>query len=212
MLTPPRIDDPNLFRLIQIVSPGAKPVNVPVTPDEKSAVNGCLKNVAAKVAQNGGRRVLGWEVWVEPYMIEAEFHAVWESPEQQWTDITLKALPVSEIVFIPDEKAVYQGNQIDNVRLNIIGNQIVDEYIALAEAKFSMLNAGEKANMEEVKLVGKEIDIMRGIMANMLGIERMLKQGHSRNSPCFCSSNLKYKHCHGKDIISYANRIKAGSY
>ena len=212
MLKPPRIDDPDLFKLIQIVVPGATPVNVPVMPIEKAAVNGCLENVAAQVKLYGGRRVIGWEVWVQPYMIEAEFHAVWESPDQRWTDITPKTIPVSEIVFIPDDVAVYNGNQVDNVRLNTSGNQLVDEYIAMAQAKYSLLNAGEKANMEEIILIGKEIDIMKGLIANMAGIEQMLAQGQGRNSSCFCSSNVKYKHCHGKDIISFTNRIKNGVY
>jgi|SRR5665213_947889 len=212
MLTPPRIDDPNLFKLNKIVAPGTKPVNVSVKPGEKAAINECFENVADRLAQHGGRRVLGWQVWAQPYMIEAEFHAVWESPEWQWTDITPKASQVSEIVFIPDENAAYNGNQVDNIRLNTTTNQLVDEYIALAQARFSVLNYGEKANQKNLILTANEQKLLAYISSMMVEIERMLAQQRGRNSSCFCSSTLKYKHCHGKDLVPYLNQIKAGQY
>src|SRR5205085_4684270 len=77
---------------------------VPVRPRKDSVVlQNCYKDVERQVVEFGGEIAYGWEVWEWPrIIIEAEFHAVWRSPEGDLTDVTSKADGEQAIVFISD--------------------------------------------------------------------------------------------------------------
>jgi uncharacterized protein YchJ len=95
------------------------------------------------------------------------------------------------------------------VRLNTTTNLLVDDFIALAQAKFHLFSGGEKARMKIVRFTPNEQEILKYINGVMVGVGGMLEKNGVRNTPCFCLSNLKYKHCHGKDLIAYLNAIKS---
>ena len=139
MVTPDSIDK-NVNDLIRKVGTKTSPIYLDVEPESYSRVGECLPAVEEKIRRDGGTRVLGWQIWKTAILAEAEFHAVWKSPEEKLMDITPKPIPVPRILFLPDPRAKYVGAQVDNVRINIPGNRLVDDLIAIAQARFRLLN------------------------------------------------------------------------
>ena len=133
-------------------------------------------------------------------MIEAEFHAIWKSTDGNLIDITPKQIQFPNILFLPDSKTEYTGAQVDNIRLNISGNRLVDDFIEIAKAIYKLENRGERAFQSEVSFSGRESQIYQNLKRVRAGVFLMIQTGKSRNSPCFCESRNKYKHCCGKYI------------
>ncbi|MFC0512991.1 SEC-C domain-containing protein [Mucilaginibacter angelicae] len=208
MITVPAIESNQLAELCKLIGCDDTLVFVNLDLSENYPKNECFDNVSAKVIAHGGERVVGWSIWQHDYMLEAEYHAVWRSPEGQLVDITPKNLPFEHIMFIEAPTRPYQGVQLDNIRLNTTVNQLVDDFISLAETKFFIFSGGEKASQKFIRLTKNEQDILNYINGMMIAVDALLAKGGVRNSPCFCSSNLKYKHCHGKGLTSYLNSIK----
>lgn len=132
--------------------------------------------------------------------MEAEFHAVWESPSGELVDITPKSQWFKKILFIPDPKAVYEGKQVNNIRLNITSNKLVDEMIAVYDCVFRIENRGERATQYELKLTGREADVYQMLNTAKPMLEMMALKGDTRKSLCLCGSEKKYKVCCGKKI------------
>ncbi|MDB5123026.1 MAG: motif domain protein [Mucilaginibacter sp.] len=209
MITAPLLTDDNLSELIGLLKIDTVPSFIPVNLDSLSEKNDCFDNVHAKVQRDGGERIVGWQLWKQPFMIEAEYHAIWRSPNGELVDITPKNIAIDKIMFVEDPNNPYDGQQLDNIRLNTTNNLLVDDFIALAQAKFHLFSGGEKARMKMVSFSPNEQKILRYINGVMVGVESMLVKNGVRNTACFCSSNLKYKHCHGKDLVAYLNSIKS---
>ncbi|MBD1385827.1 SEC-C domain-containing protein [Mucilaginibacter rigui] len=177
----------------------AKYVDVLATPSGEE--NECFENVGNKVVSEGGQRIIGWQIWETPYMIEAELHAVWLTPSGAFFDVTPRKHLLNNILFIADPNFKYDGFQRDNIRINKTGNLLVDDYIKLAMAKFMLMNKGEKARQTGlVSFIGSDANNWASINNLMVEIENMLQKGQTRNSVCFCSSGKKYKQCHGQDL------------
>ena len=87
----PRTISKQVNRLISKLNLKAPPVYVKVQPESGAIVSECFPNVERKVLSSGGKMLCGWQIWEWPnVMIEAEFHAIWQSPEGDWVDITPK--------------------------------------------------------------------------------------------------------------------------
>jgi hypothetical protein len=209
MITIPSVTDDNLPGLTALLKKSTAPFFVNVCPDSLAEKNECFDNVAAMVQRQSGERVVGWQLWKHPFMLEAEYHAVWRSPAGELQDITPKNIPTDKILFVEDPDSPYDGQQLDNIRLNTSGNLLIDDFIALARAKFYLFSGGEKARMKMVTLTPNELEILKYVNGVMDGVFKMIEKNNVRNSPCFCLSNLKYKHCHGKDLIVYLNSIQS---
>ena len=208
MITVPENTEGKLDRLLTTLKVGGAPIFINVHPEQDALPNECFDNVEKKVNRDGGERIVGWQFWKHPYMLEAELHAVWRSPDGTLTDITPKNLTTPHILFVEDSARFYDGRQVDDVRINSTTNQLVDDFIALAQTKFYMFNGGEKADQKLVTFSRNEQDILKYIQGMMVAIDSMLEKGMVRNSPCLCQSGLKYKQCHGKDLILYLNSIR----
>jgi hypothetical protein len=208
MLRTPESINSNVNLLLKKIPHSERPVYVAVQPSPEAKVDECFLNVDRKISKDSGSIVLGWAVWQNEFLIEAEFHSIWKSNEGKLIDITPKKNREPKILFIPDSSAKYQGIQADNVRINTSGNALVDDFIELFEARFRLLNKGErKSQLGEVVLSGKEASLYQGIEMNIQGVQWMLSNHDTRNSPCFCRSGLKYKNCHGRDLMSTLKRI-----
>lgn len=86
-MTPVEIDD-DVKKLISTVCPDSRPIYLPVEPESYAQVNECFPAVAEKIKRDGGSRVIGWQIWKTNIIVEAEFHALWESPQGELKDIT----------------------------------------------------------------------------------------------------------------------------
>ncbi|WP_343523839.1 hypothetical protein [Pedobacter sp.] len=89
-MTPEKIEQEILDFLHRINS--ESPFYLDVVPDPRSTVNGCFDNVEAKIRQDGGTKIVGWQIWKTKHLIEAEFHGVWKKPTGEIIDITPKAI------------------------------------------------------------------------------------------------------------------------
>ena len=202
-MTPEKVDH-DIARLISQLNSTEEPIFVIHSPEKHALSNECFPAVQQMVAINQGAMCLGWQIWRTEFLVEAEFHAVWRSPQGALIDITpkLMSMKIKNILFLPLPDAIYDGAQVDNVRLNISGNNIVDDFILVCEAIFKIQNKGVRAHQYTFNLVGIEA-AHHEFLQNIRGhLGSMATQGRTKRSPCFCGSQSKYKHCHGRALNS----------
>ena len=205
-MTPEKIDH-DISRLISQLESTEQPIFIPCRPAQHAQVNECFPAVEKMVSINQGSMCLGWQIWKTRLLVEAEFHAVWRSPEGELIDITPKPIALQKILFLPMPHAIYDGAQVDNIRSNTTGNNIVDDFILVHEAIFKIENKGERAYQYELHLTGMEAKIHAFLQDLKLRLEIMAFQGLTKRSPCFCGSQSKYKNCHGKALESALNAL-----
>ena len=193
----PDKDDLFLNKLIDQIGLDAEPVIVKIMPYPGALVSECFPNVDQRIAQDGGTRVTGWQVWKTKNLIEAEFHAVWKTDENELIDVTPKIVPLQEILFIEDYNRPYEGIPVDNYRINISGNSLADDLIFVSETIFEIENRGSRAYSRELQLSGEESKIWEELNIMKMSIPIMLSKGLTKNQKCFCGKE-KYKKCHGK--------------
>ncbi|WP_237051002.1 SEC-C domain-containing protein [Lysobacter capsici] len=170
-----------------------------VKPDPEAFVNECFPNVEAKIVRAGGSMLCGWQLWEWPHvLVEAEFHAVWLSPDGGMVDITPKPHGETRILFVPDERRRYDGRVVDNVRMSLRDDQLIRHFIRVSEAIVRVMNRGERASQYgHVSVPAREIEPLLQAQ-DFLG--RSLVSGLRDHDPCLCGSGGKYKRCHGRRL------------
>ncbi len=155
----------------------------------------CFPNVARKVQSCGGAVVYGWTLREWPMvLIEAEFHAVWETPDQNMVDITPSLMfPVpdedSRILFMIDATRKYDGRQVNNVRLPTTDGVLPARFIALWELKFAIENLGGRSmqrwiHFHEVELPHQEWILRQiEIVEDLLDAKRLSRRSLSLQEP-----------------------------
>jgi len=208
MIVPPRVD--SRIRLLLAKLPSAKtPIFLPVKPASGAMANECVPVVREQIRQQGGTIVFGWQIWQTVNITEAEFHAVWYSPNHEMIDVTPKLIPnIDQILFSEDPSIKYTGSQIDNIRINNTRNPLVDDLIQISQARFRMLNAGERSKMSKVIFKGEEPAIFEYLNISQQNIEMYVASGGDNGTPCYCGRNLKYYECHGDDLNKALARLK----
>ncbi|RYY50590.1 MAG: zinc chelation protein SecC [Chitinophagaceae bacterium] len=198
----PRIEDKTVQHLLRKLNATHTPLYLKVEPEPNAQIKDCFIAVREKVEKQGGRMILGWQVWKTEHLVEAECHAVWEDEEENLHDITPKEINVSEILFVEDENIVYEDKQIDNVRMNITDNDLVDDLILVNEAIFKFDNKGERALLYDLSrvLTEEQIRYKAGLMKLKEIISVILVSGGRRKSQCPCQSGKRYRDCHGHDL------------
>lgn len=208
--TPPNLDDKNLEKLLTKLDAEFEPIILQVETHQDAIENECIAIVDRMMSENGGKRILGWQIWQGPYIMEAEFHAVWETLEGVLKDVSFKKVKVKDIVFVEDERLTYEGKQINNVRLNLLEISLVDDFIEACNQQFRLLNKGKRG-----LLYGKELaDHLTTDQLNNIGhvnhvkslILKLLNSGGDKNSPCPCNERRKYKNCHG-ELVTKLKRL-----
>lgn len=206
----PNIDDPHFKLLENKIDAEYEPIILQVEPEENAKLLDCFVIVEEKIKGNGGKMILGWQIWKTNNLIEAECHAVWEDLNSELKDITPKPEGIDNILFIEDPKITYEGKQIDNIRINITKNKLVDHLIELNKAKFRLQNKGERANHYDLSnfLSADEKREIEYVVNIQNGISHLLNMGLDENGLCFCNSKKKYKNCHGKNFIKEIKKYK----
>lgn len=194
--TPPEITK-QLIGLAAKVASGQGLLYVPVRPEPDAQVNECFHNVEAKVQRDGGAIVYGWQLWEWPsVLVEAEFHAVWRSLDGNYIDITPKTDGEDKVLFVPDERRTYRGVPIDNVRLALRDDLLIQHFIKISERIVRVMNRGDRARqVGYVSVTAGEIDPLLKFQS-LTG--EMLRRGLRAHDDCLCGSGKKYKRCHGK--------------
>jgi hypothetical protein len=98
---PEKITSP-VRRLCNRIAPNETPIYIRVEIEPETAVNDCFVNVSDKIMRDGGRTQYGWAIWYLPgILMEAEFHAIWISPEGKSLDITPRPINFNKYYFYP---------------------------------------------------------------------------------------------------------------
>lgn len=216
MMTLPTIPS-DVKRLLSLLNLTSTPMNVNVIPKKHSIESECFPNVKKQIELEGGHIVYGWQLWQSGnHFIEAEFHAVWKDLQGNFQDITPKPFNrFPQILFVIDANRSYEGKQINNVRLNLSGNRLVDQFIQLNDMKFQIENEGDRADQHELTLTGEDAQVYNAVINMLMSIEPYMHSGATLRSPCFCGSGEKYKKCHGevagRFITSYTDWKTASS-
>ncbi|MBN0989564.1 SEC-C metal-binding domain-containing protein [Amphritea pacifica] len=197
----------DLKKLLTKINSEFDPILIRCIPEKGAELDNCFPLVESKVAANGGYSVLGWHIRESKLLVEAIFHAVWKREDGELIDISPKPVPTKEILFVQDPCASYEGRQIDNIRLNILGNRLVDDLIEVCEASYRLQNKGERAYQHALTLKGKEAQAYQVFENAKPIIEMMVLQGLNHQSQCPCNSGKKYKVCHGKLFRDLAKSI-----
>lgn len=199
----PNINDPWVESILNRLNAEYEPIEIKVTPIKSAQENDCFNIIQEKVNVNGGKMILGWQLWKSPFIIEAECHAVWEDKNENLWDFTPKANNARIILFVEDDQLVYENKQINSIRMNITNNGLVDHFIETFNAKFRFLNKGEWAEIHDLTNIMNDFEksMLSELYLAQNGIALMLNNGGNLNSKCFCSSNRKYIECHGTNFI-----------
>lgn len=191
----PLIDSSNIGLIKEKIKSPHEPQYIEVDPIKNGEFLECFDTVHNYIDKNGGKRILGWVLWELPGLfIEAEFHAVWESPTGELRDITPRQTATKRILFIRDPNSTYEGNRINNIRINYSGNHIIDELFKIYEDEFNTFGPkGEVLHHQQLALLGFEY------RKNSLG-ERMelIYKNLKKTDPCFCNSGEMLRNCHKK--------------
>ncbi|CAN5601802.1 hypothetical protein BH20ACI4_BH20ACI4_20930 [soil metagenome] len=175
------------------ISSKSNPIYLEVKSLPTSIKNECFKNVQNYISQNGGTIQYGWRIWeCAGIMVEAEFHSVWVSPEGEFVDIS----PAEEknILFLPDNSKIYEGKQINNIRLAFSNNPLVKEFIYLNNRFFEEMNKGEL--IDKFGAVAVPAHIITPLMQRKDEVGLKLFEIFAKpNSPCYCGSGRKFKKC-----------------
>ena len=176
-----------IIRLCKQLDSSQQPIYIPVKPWHESDIDDCFNNIERKVLVDGGQIQYGWTIWENPgVLVEGEFHAVWISPEEEIIDITQKKDNEQQILFLPVNNRVWEGELIDNVRIAISDTAYTRAFIKYSEGVFRLKKKYWCDGVSEIPF--NELDQLE----KMYGISS-IKAG--RNDPCPCGSGKKYKKC-----------------
>jgi len=137
---------PNYIRDFCTTISDQEPIIIPLRPLTGKPLNDCFAIVPEYISVRGGKQRYGWciHVWKD-VLVEADFHCVWESPEDMLVDLTPKVEKGDAIIFLPDTTITYNGVQIENKRKLLTSDINVKTFIGLQEEKFRRLNQGDLA-------------------------------------------------------------------
>lgn len=196
----PELTEDGVRALVERVVPGGSAVHVTITPARFAQVKGCFPAVQEKIRRDGGAMTVGWQIWRTSFLLEAEYHAVWCALDGSLHDITPKGLPIDRILFVADPARTYDGAWQDNVRMNMSGNALGNDFIAIAEALFAVENRGERAYQADIELSQKEAGARDFLLGQKHNVEIMIAKGLTEDSPCFCRSGATFRACHAVSI------------
>jgi len=196
--TPLKIDE-ELIDFCNSIVQNASPVFLEIEPELTAQVNDCFKNVEMFIELNGGNIQYGWTIWTWPRLFsEAEFHAVYVSDDGAMKDITPSVFNDKRRLFLPDNKAVYDGAQIQNIFQPLCDDSLVYNLDRLNQLYFHITNEGD-LKYRSGKINSNEIDIEKINEINHMKSSILRDLSHKYkvlpNDPCPCSSGKKYKKC-----------------
>jgi hypothetical protein len=173
------------------------------TPIQAASRKSVFGNVRQRLARAGGRIRFGWAIWEWPRVyIEAEHHAIYEAPSGEWQDITPSANPdIVARLFLPDDSATYdfahEGVRRENHRLALADDPLIERFFQSAIRFNEIMNRVPGVGM--IQIDREVAEQLRAAQLENLRLTVELGLKYTRpNSPCFCGSRQKFKHCHGE--------------
>ncbi len=177
-----------------------EPEQVPVKIEPYAKIHNCYIDVEQKVKLEGGSIHFGWAIFQTDILCEAEHHAVYELENGDLIDISPREFPFESIMFVPDNKAKYTGQSIDNVRINITENVVVDDFILICECVEKLYSYGNRINDEQLNLPEFIFQLIKQYEDLKISYLTFIRNGGRYNTTCFCGSPKNYNNCHGKSL------------
>lgn len=198
---PPQASTPHVLEFCQRIGP-AIPVRLTIQPEAGCLPGDCFPNVRQKVEREGGSIRYGWAIWEWPRVfIEAEHHAVYESPDGVLVDVTpaMQEDPQMARLFLPDDSTVFDFNQPrarrDNIRQALTDDSLIHEYLKLPPEITDIMN---RTSGQGAVIPGPDAERLTFIMKEMSRLKRQIAMNYTpQGAPCFCGSGVKFKRCHG---------------
>ncbi len=207
----PNEDDKDVLKLLAHIDLLYHPIRMPISAKQGAALSDCTNIVNEHIKEYGGKIVYGWQIWKCAILVEAEFHAVWENPKGVLVDLTPKPSGFTYILFAKDDRIVYEGKQIDSVRLNITDNPLVDHFIETSKAFYRLQNNGDKALLQgkafEESLSQDEIQRLTFCTQCKELLYNMIMVGATVDSVCLCGEPRAYKDCHGSNFTQFIEKL-----
>jgi hypothetical protein len=195
-------------QLLQILNASNSPQRIPIKAEKYSTPDSCFFNVQDKVSIDKGELIYGWKLHQTEFIAEAERHAVWRSPEGELIDITPDSIKAESILFIEDNTNwEYNGQFTDNIRVNLTGNSLIDDFILLSETITKLWQTGRRKSRDEVEIINKVHDIILLLEKDKIERLHFISSGNTRESKCYCGRLEKYKNCHGLDLKNVYSEI-----
>lgn len=204
-LTSPAEINKYVTKLLVRIESQYEPEQVPVIVERYSSIRNCYINVAKKVELDGGRIHYGWGIYQSEILCEAERHAVWESPEEDLIDITPRETEFKQIMFVSDNDFVYSGQLVDNIRINITGNPLVDDFISLCEDLERIYSYGKRVDDDQMKIANSAMELIEHYEKLKIIYLNYIYSGGRPDKVCFCGGPKNYKNCHGKTFKKEVN-------
>lgn len=132
----------NIRRVCAELDYAGQPFFVDVSLERDAERAKCVQNVHNKITRDGGSIRFGWAIWESPgIVIQAQYHAVWLSPEDEYLDITPRSFHAERILFLPDTKGKYNdgshfNKRFDNARWPLSDDPLVSEFVEICETIF----------------------------------------------------------------------------
>lgn len=192
-------------KLLAKIGSEYEPEQVCVIIEPYAKIHNCYPNVDEKVKRDGGNVHYGWAIYQSDILCEAERHAVWENEDGDLIDITPREIDFKQIMFVSANDFVYTGQLVDNIRINITDNPLVDDFIMVCENLEKLYSYGERINDEQLIMpppVAKIINEYENLKAAYL---TYIRSGGRPNSKCLCGGPKNYKNCHGQTLKQNIN-------
>jgi hypothetical protein len=187
-----------VLELIAKIGSNKEPRWVPLQPQGGRA-NNCFFNVPEHIEKNGGSVQYGWTIWqLANLLIEGEFHAVWVSPLEEWIDVTPKVDKESEILFVPDEKNIYQGVPVNSFRMPIIDAPEARRFIKTSNEEFEFKKRNSVVVNGVSYFTGTPSELKRFESERHRLCLEMAKYIPSDLKRCPCTSGLAFGDCCGR--------------
>ncbi len=185
-------------QLIEKIGSNHQELIVSVKVEEYAKPGNCFLNVQQKVKNDGGTIVYGWSVLNGDFLMEAERHAVWKSPNDELVDITPSTQNLDFTFFIPQELN-YTGQFTDNVRINKTKNEVVDHWIIISSLRSKIFNTAFRK--DDYIEIPKYMETLYYRYENLNNYYySFLVYGGSMSQNCFCNSKKPYSRCHSMTI------------
>lgn len=188
--TTPRELTASILNFCSSISRDSTPIYLPVpSSGSEDEYQNCFENAEKKVQEHGGKQILGWIIWIFPnIMMEAEAHAVWQTPDGNLVDITPQRDGEREVLFLEDSSLHYEGIPIRNIRAALTKSPLALEFIAICN----------QINELQQKPIGTCVSIPTNLLIRKEELLTIFYKKVGRNEFCPCQSGLKYKKCCGR--------------
>ncbi|MBX2981635.1 MAG: SEC-C domain-containing protein [Flavobacteriales bacterium] len=194
----PKPDDSYVQQLLDLLDAEFEPILIPLRVDRRAVMDDCILNVQRMQKEKGGAVQLGWHLAKTDLLYEAIFHAVWIDKSGQARDITPKpsVFKNSHIMFVPDDRIVYEDKVIPSRQVNYKNNGVIDDFIAFKYAKECIESTG-KYEGNFLRMTAEKMFLVKKTEGHLAILSDYLGKGNNENSPCLCRSGQLYRDCHG---------------